>query len=45
MLWTVDEVADMRIALSFRPHSITTNRPDLLAVLMATSRREEAHVL
>jgi glycerophosphoryl diester phosphodiesterase len=45
MLWTVDEEADMRIALSFRPHSITTNRPDLLAALMATSRREETHVL
>ncbi len=45
MLWTVDDETDMKTVLSFGPNSITTNRPDLLAALIAKSRGEETHVL
>lgn len=34
MLWTVDTEAEMLTALSFKPDSLTTNYPDLLARLM-----------
>ena len=34
MLWTVDDEESMRTALKYRPNSVTTNYPDLLARLM-----------
>ena len=34
-LWTVDSREDMRTVLGFGPHSVTTNRPDLLAALIS----------
>ncbi len=35
MLWTVDTVEDMKAALALGPDSITTNKPDILADLLA----------
>ncbi|HWP68592.1 MAG TPA: glycerophosphodiester phosphodiesterase [Rectinemataceae bacterium] len=42
MLWTVDKVEDMKTILNLSPDSITTNRPDILAHMMAemTKRME-----
>ncbi len=45
MLWTVDRDEDMRTVLSYGPHSITTNHPDLLAALIGSSGKEKCNVL
>lgn len=37
MLWTADTEAKMRTALTFRPDSLTTNYPDILAQLIERS--------
>jgi glycerophosphoryl diester phosphodiesterase len=39
MLWTVDEEADMRRVLEYRPDSITTHHPERLASILDEHRR------
>jgi glycerophosphoryl diester phosphodiesterase len=41
LLWTIDAEEDLRKALALRPWSITTNRPDRAASLIAAANAQE----